>query len=166
MLTETYTIKLQFSQQGPIRYNSRVSGYNPRAVRRDAGRQLPHTGTVQRLSPAVRPRFQRYATPVLNLLPYTGQWRLIIDSDQARYSFIHVFPILRSGVLEIIGSTCSNETRTRVTSLAIHLIFVEGFYERWCCIPYVIYCMSIPSRLIVFIAQNIILFEHPNQISL
>ncbi len=26
--------------------------------------------------------------------------------------------------------------------------------------------MSIPSRLIVFIAQNIILFEHPIQISL
>jgi hypothetical protein len=35
-----------------------------------------------------------------------------------------------------------------------------------CCTPYVIYCMSIPSRLIVFIAQNIILFEHPIQISL
>ena len=70
-----------------------------------------------------------------------------------------------SGVLEIIGSTCSNETRTRVTILAFHLIFVEGFYER-CCIPYVIYCMSIPSQLIVFIAQNIILFEHPIQISL
>ena len=51
--TEVIIIQLQFCQQGPIRYNSRVSSYNPRAVRRDAGRQLPDTGTVQRLSPTV-----------------------------------------------------------------------------------------------------------------
>ena len=93
--TEVIIIQLQFCQQGPIRYNSRVSSYNPRAVRRDAGRQLPDTWTVQRLSPTVRPRFSWCATPVLNLLPYTGQWRLMSDSDQARYSFIHVFPILQ-----------------------------------------------------------------------
>ncbi len=42
-----------------------------------------------------QPRFQWYATPVLNLLPYTGQWRLMIDWDQARYSFIQVFPVLQ-----------------------------------------------------------------------
>ncbi len=41
------------------------------------------------------PRLQWYATPVVNLLPYTAQWRLMIYCDQARYSFIHVFPILQ-----------------------------------------------------------------------
>jgi hypothetical protein len=49
--------------------------------------------------------------------------------------------------------------------LAFHLIFVGSFDER-CCIPSVIYCMSIPSQLIVFIPQSIILFEHTIQISL
>jgi hypothetical protein len=34
------TIKLQFSQQGPIRFNPRVSSYNLQAVWRDEGRQL------------------------------------------------------------------------------------------------------------------------------
>ncbi len=129
MFTETYTIKLQFSQQGPIRYNSRVSSYNPRAVRRDAARQLPHTGTVQRLSPAVRPRIQWYATPVLNLLPYTGQWRLKIESiiklirirQGFRLSMSSQF--CNSSVLEIIGSNCSNETRTRVTSFSFSSYF-------------------------------------------
>ncbi len=38
--TENYTIQLQFSQQGPIRFNPRVSSYNPLAIRRDAGRLL------------------------------------------------------------------------------------------------------------------------------
>jgi hypothetical protein len=55
------------------------------------------------------PRFQWYATPVVNLLPYTAQWRLMIDCDQVRYSFIHVFPFLYSGVLGIIGSTCNQD---------------------------------------------------------
>jgi hypothetical protein len=41
------------------------------------------------------PRFQWYATPVVNLLPYTAQWRLMIDYDQARYSSIQVFPVLQ-----------------------------------------------------------------------
>ena len=37
----------------------------------------------------------RYATPVVNLLPYTGQWSLMIDWDQASYSFIQLFLILQ-----------------------------------------------------------------------
>jgi hypothetical protein len=49
--------------------------------------------------------------------------------------------------------------------LGFHLIFVEGFDER-CCIPSGIYCMSLPRQPIFFVAQNIILFEHPIQISL
>ncbi len=83
--------------------------------------------------------------PVVNLLPYTRQWILMIDWDQARYSFIHLFLILQF--------RCTGNN------------WIEGFDER-CCIPSVIYCMSIPSRLIFFIAQNIILYEHPIQISL
>ena len=137
MYTEIYTIKLQFSRQGPVFYNSRISSYNSCAVRRDAGRRLPDTGTVQRLSPAVHPRFPWYATPVLNLLPYTEQWRLMIDSDQARYLFIHVFPILQ---FRCTGNNCFDLLlrNTNQGNLAFHLIFVEGCYER-CCIPNVIY---------------------------
>ncbi len=40
MFTENYTIKIQFSQQGPIRYNPRASRYNSWAIQRDAGSRL------------------------------------------------------------------------------------------------------------------------------
>ncbi len=88
----------------------------------------------------------------------------MVDWDQARYSFIHVFPILQFRCAGLVRLAATKHDPGKQV-LASHLIFVEGFDER-CCIPSVIYCMSIPSRLIVFIAQNIILFEHPILISL
>ncbi len=68
---------------------------------------------------------------------------------------------------ELLVGLAATKPKPEKQVLAFHLIFVEGFDER-CCIPSDIYFMSIPSRLIVFIAHNRlgILFEHTIQISL
>ncbi len=81
-----------------------------------------------------------------------------------------------SGVLVIIGSTCSNETRTREIRFSFssyfclrlwwgfcHYIFTESFIV---CLYPSVYCISIPSRLVVFIPHKLILFEYTIHISL
>ncbi len=60
------------------------------AIGRDAGRQLPHTRTMQRLSPALWERDARRKFASLDSTIETIDWLW-----QARYLFIQDFPVLQ-----------------------------------------------------------------------
>ncbi len=89
----------------------------------------------------------------------------MIDWDQARYLLSKSSQFCNSGVLRIIGSTCSNETRTRKTSFSFSSYFCQKLsWEVLHLFCHLLYGYTESTDC--FIVQNIILFKHTIQIAL